>query len=160
MAVKALPTSLALSLIASSAFAVTFIPIAGEVSVVTASNRRAAAVTVSNGDAVSAQFCVTFREPIEQPININERGHVIYLPRPIEGMPQGMKINGPEPIAQTLTVVPQRGGAFAFVAEGVKPIYNNAKPIVIANVVRQDWTPPGDERRVPGVEACLKTGED
>ncbi len=157
---KALLTSFSLVLIASSAFAVTFLPIAGEISVVTSSNRRATAVTVSNGDVVSAQFCVTFREPLEQPININEKGHVIYLPRPIEGMPQGMKVNGPEPIAQTLTVVPQNGAAFAFVAEGVKPIYNNAKPIVIANVVRQDWTPPGEERRVPGIEACFNARQD
>lgn len=158
MTMKALLASLLLVLIASSAFAVTFIPIAGEIAVVTSSNRRAAAVTVSNGDVVSAQFCVTFLKPLEQPININERGHVIYLPRPIEGMPQGMKINGPEPIAQTLTVVPQNGVAFAFVAEGVKPIYGNAKPIVIASVVRQDWTPPEEERRVLGIEACLNAG--
>jgi hypothetical protein len=155
MTMKALLTSLALALVASAAFAVTFVPIAGEVSVVTSSNRRAAAVTVSNGDVVAAQFCVTFPKPLEQPINIHGRGHVIYLPRPIEGMPHGMKINGPEPIAQTLTVVPQKGPAFAFVAEGVKPIYNNAQPIVIASVVRQDWTPPEEERVVPGIEACL-----
>lgn len=134
---KRLVLTVAVTLVASSAFAVTFVPIAGEISVVTSSNRRSVAVTVTSNGVVGAQFCISFREPLEQPININERGHVIYLPRPIEGLPSGTKINGSEPIAQTLTVVPQNGPAFAFVAEGVKPIYSGAKAIVVDNVVKQ-----------------------
>ncbi len=150
--------TLVLSLAASSAFAVTFTPIAGEISVITSSTRRSVAVTVSNNNVVTAQFCVSLPEPLPEPINVTERGQVIYAPQPIEGLPPGTKINSPEPIAQSLTIVPEKSPSLAFVARGVKPIYNATKVIVISNVARQDWLGPNNIRRVPGVEACLAPG--
>lgn len=121
----------------SVSFAVTFVPISGDITVTTSSDRRSAAVIVSNSGAIAALFCVAFPEPLEQPITIEERGQVIYLPQPIEGLPPGAQLKGSEPIAQTLTVVPIRSPALAFVAAGVQPIHKGAKAITIASVSRQ-----------------------
>lgn len=143
----------AIGLLTSAAFAVTFVPLSGEISVKTSPDRRNAAVTVFNKGVVSARFCLSFLEPLEEPIDIDESGQVIYLPRPIEGVPPGAQIEGPEPIAQTLTVIPVKGRAFAFVAEGVKPIYGNAQTILIESVARQDR--PGDNgARMASAEIC------
>jgi hypothetical protein len=150
--------SIALALVASSASAVTFVPLEGELSVITSSNRRSAAVTVSNNGAVVAQFCLSFPEPLDQAISISGKGRVIYLPQPLEGLPPGVETSGPEPIAQTLTVLQESGAAFAFVGKGIKPIARNATVIEITSVTRQDWLGPNDTRRVPGVEACLSAG--
>jgi hypothetical protein len=147
--------ALAICLISGPVLAVTFVPLYGDVSVTTSSNRRSAAVTVSNNGAVTAQFCLSLLQPLDQPINLSEKGQVIYLPQEIEGLPPGAQISGPEPIAQTLTVLTENGSALAFVAKGVKPIAQNAKVILITNVSRQDWTASNEAHRVPGVEACL-----
>lgn len=155
---KRILLSVVIALVASPAFAVTFVPLHGELSVITSSNRRSAAVTVSNNGAVVAQFCLSFPEPLDQSISMSERGQVIYLPQPLEGLPPGMEISGPEPIAKTLTVAAENGTVFAFVGKGVKPIAKNATVIAITNVTRQDWMGPNNSRRVPGVEACLSAG--
>lgn len=147
-----------MGLICGSALAVTFIPIDGDITVTTSSNRRSAVVTVSNQGSVTAQFCLSFSQPLSQAINVSEKGQVVYLPQPIEGLPPGMQISGPEPIAQTLTVIPVKSPAIAFVAKGVKPIYKDAKVIEISSVSRQDWMEPNKKRRVPGVEACTSAG--
>jgi hypothetical protein len=156
--VKRIVLSVAIALVAGPAFAVTFVPLHGELSVITSSNRRSAAVTVSNNGAVVAQFCLSFPEPLDQSISMSDRGQVIYLPQPLEGLPPGMAISGPEPIAKTLTVAAESGTVFAFVGKGVKPIAKNATVIAITNVTRQDWMGPNNSRRVPGVEACLSAG--
>jgi hypothetical protein len=155
---KRVLATIAMGLISGSTLAVTFVPLNGDISVTTSSNRLSAAVTVSNHGAVTAQFCLSFPQPLDQPISLSEKGQVVYLPRSIEGLPPGVQISGPEPIAQTLTVVPENGALLAFVAKGVKPIAANAKVIVITNVSRQDWTGPNGSRRVPGAEACLSAG--
>src|SRR5690606_31327948 len=130
----------------STALAVTFVPLSGDLSVLTSSDGRKAVVTVSSGDALAAQFCVSFAEPLEQPISIESKGHVIYVPQPIEGLPRGGQISGAEPIAQTLTLIPANGPTFAFVAKGVKPIHTVSKVIVISNVSREDWAGPNNTR--------------
>jgi hypothetical protein len=156
--VKRMLVALVIGLASSWAFAVTFIPIEGDISVTTSPNLRSAAVTISNQGSVIAQFCLSFPQPLKESIALSERGQVVYLPQPIEGLPPGAQIRGPEPIAQTLTVIPEKGPAFAFVAKGVKPIYKNAKPIEISSVSRQDWMQSNNKRRVPGVEACTSAG--
>lgn len=143
----------AIGVLTSAALAVTFVPLAGEISVKTSPDRRNAAVTVSSSGVISARFCVSFLRPLEKPIDIDERGQVIYLPRPIEDLPPGAQIEGNEPIAQTLTVIPVSGRALAFVAEGVKPIYSNAKTILIKSVARQDRLDANDAREA-SAEVC------
>ncbi len=150
--------AIVIGLLSASAFAVTFVPLNGDISVTTSSNRRSAAVTVSNNGSVTAQFCMSFPQALDRPISISGRGQVIYLPQPIEGLPPGVKISGPEPVAQTLTVVSEKGAVLAFVAKGVKPIAKDAKVIVITNLIRQDWSGPNKTRRVPDLEACFSAG--
>lgn len=119
------------------AFAVTFVPINGEITIETSPDRRTAEVTVVKSGVVAARFCLTFLEPLETPITIAARGELIYLPQPLEGIPPSARIAGTEPIAQTLTVVPIRGPSFAFVAKGVKPIYNASHVILVSKVTKQ-----------------------
>ena len=104
---KRMLAALVTGLVSSLAFAVTFIPIEGDISVTTSPNLRSAAVTVSNQGSVIAQFCLSFPQPLKEPIALSERGQVVYLPQPIEGLPPGAQFSGPEPIAQTLTVIPE-----------------------------------------------------
>jgi hypothetical protein len=148
--------AIVLALAAASASAVTFMPIAGDITVITSPNRRNAAITVANGEVVTAQFCATFPEPIAEPITLAEKGQVIYAPQPIEGLAPGTKINSPEPIVQSLTIVPTPVPPFAFVAKGVLPIYKGAKPIVVKSVYRQDWVGEDKKRIVPGVAECFE----
>ena len=156
---KRIAVALTAGLVASAAFAVTFVPLAGDLSVVTSSDRQKAVVTVANGGALAAQFCVSFAEPLDQPISIEAKGHVIYVPWPIESLPPGAQRGGAEPIAQTLTVVPANGPALALVAKGVKPIHDVEKVIVISSVSREDWAGPNNTRLAPDAAACLSADE-
>lgn len=152
---KILP-AIALAVVASSVSAVTFVSVAGEIAMTTSPDRRSAVVIVTNGGVGVAQFCLAFPEPLKEAISVTEAGQVIFLPQPLEGLPPGKPISGPEPIAQTLTIVPASGGAMAFVAKGVKPIYSEAKVFVVSNVSRQDWEGPNETRHLPGEEACWR----
>lgn len=154
---KILPT-IALAVMTSSAAAVTFVSVVGEIAMTTSPDRRSAVVIVTNGGVGVAQFCLTFPEPLKEAISVVQKGQVIFLPQPLEGLPPGEPISGPEPIAQTLTVVPASGGAMAFVAKGVKPIYSEARVFEIRSVSRQDWEGPNETRHVPGKEACFGEG--
>ena len=130
--------SIAMLLLAPTTFAVTFIPLRGDVEVKTSSDLRNAAVTVSANGSIVARFCLSFPQRLERPISIATRGEVVYLPQPLEGLPPGAQSSGPEPIAQTLTVIPEEGQPIAFVAKGVKPIVPGSEVIVIQSVARQD----------------------
>lgn len=125
-------------LLAHSALAVTFIPLRGEIEVKTFPDRRSGAVTVSANGSLVARFCLSFPQRLEQPINLKTIGEVVYLPQPIEGLPPGVRTSGPEPIAQTLTVIPEDSAPIAFLAEGVKPIVPGSQVILIRNVSRED----------------------
>jgi hypothetical protein len=141
--------SIAALLFAHSAFAVTFIPLRGDIEVSTATNRRSAVVTVSAHGTVLAQFCLSFPQPLERSIHLATDGEVVYLPQPIEGLPPGTRATGPEPIAQTLTVIPQNGIPIAFVAKGVKPIVPDAQVILIQQVSRLNLAETKNKGDVP-----------
>lgn len=126
------------ALTTGAAHAVTFVPLAGEITVTTSPDRREASVAVANMGMVTALFCIAFAEPLDQPIRLEEKGQIIFLPQPIETLPLGGKLEGVEPIAQTLTVIPVRGPSFAFVAQGVKPIYDATHVFVIRKVTKED----------------------
>ena len=131
------PTAMLLFIV-HSAFAVTFIPLRGAIALDTAANRRSAVVTISQSNELVAQFCLTFAEPLEQSLRIKTLGEVVYLPKPMEGIAPGERPSGPEPIAQTLTVIPENGTPIAFVAKGVRPIVPKSQIILIRNVSRLD----------------------
>ena len=132
-AVRKLVVTGVLDLLSGAVLAANPVPLSGEISVTTSSNRRSAVVTVSNKGTVAAQFCLSFAQALDQPISISAKGHVIYLPQPIEGLPPGVQISGPEPVAQTLAVQPEKSPALAFVAKGAKPLAKDAKTVVITN---------------------------
>ena len=129
---------IAMLLVAHPTIAVTFIPLRGEIVLETAVNRRSAVITVAQNNSVVAQFCLSFPEPLKQTLRIQTMGEVVYLPKPIEGVAPGERPSGPEPIAQTLTVIPEHGAPIAFVAKGVKPIVPESQVILIRNVSRLD----------------------
>lgn len=141
-------------LLAGLAYAVTFVPLVGEVSLLTSPDRRTATLTVSNGGSVTAQFCLVFPEPLDQAIRIAQPGQVIYLPQPIESLPPGAETTGREPIAKTVTVIFGEATAYAFVAKGVKPIDHNAQPIVISDAWRRDVPGMNNTQRDAGADAC------
>ncbi len=127
-------------LLAPAAFAVTFIPLRGDIEVKTALERRSAVVTVAANETIVAQFCVSFAAPLKRAITLSTRGEVVYLPKPMEGVAPGENAGVAEPIAQTLTVIPENGKPIAFVAKGVKPIVPESEVILIQNVSRRDLT--------------------
>jgi hypothetical protein len=130
--------SIVVLLLAHSTFAVTFIPLRGEIEVKTFADMRSGVVTVNASGSLVARFCLSFPQRLERPINLATRGEVVYLPQPIEGLPPGTRSSGPEPIAQTLTVIPEGGQPIAFVAKGVKPIVPGSEIILIHSVSRED----------------------
>lgn len=141
-------------LFAHCAFAVTFIPLRGDVAVTTAKDRLKGAVTVSANGRVMAQFCLSFAQPLERAINLETKGEVVYLPQPLEGLPPGKRASGPEPIAQTLTVIPENGNPIAFVAKGVKPIVPGSQVVLIRNVVRREPTEAASASGDPALKEC------
>lgn len=132
--------SVVVLLLAHAAFAVTFIPLRGEIEVKTAFDRRSGLVTVATDETVMAQFCLSFAEPLKRSITLSARGEVVYLPKPMEGVAPGDNTGVAEPIAQTLTIIPENGKPIAFVAKGVKPIVPESEVILIKNVSRRDLT--------------------
>lgn len=147
-------TSLSILLLSNIALAVTFIPLRGDVAVTTSKDRLKSAVTVSTGGHVMAHFCLLFSQPLEQAINLETKGEVVYLPQPMEGLPQGKQASGAEPIAQTLTVIPENGHPIAFVAKGIKPIVPDSQVVLIKSVVRREPTEAASASGVTALKEC------
>lgn len=158
MAVNKIVIASIVSLLSSAVLAADPVSITGDISLTTSSNRRSAVVTVTTNGTVAAQFCMSFARPLTDAISIAEKGKVIYQPQPIEGLPPGVQISGPEPVAQTLAVQPEKSPPLAFVGNGNRSLIKSAKTIVITNLIRQDWMGPNKKRRVPGEEACFSAG--
>jgi hypothetical protein len=145
---------LVMVVLAQTALAVTFIPLRGDVVITTAKNRLSGTVTVSTGGEIVAQFCLSFAQPLKRSIDIEAKGEVVYLPQPLEGLPPGAQSRGPEPIAQTLTVIPENGSPIAFVAKGVRPIVPNSEVVLIQNVVRRDPVASANGTSASPLEGC------
>jgi hypothetical protein len=136
----------------------------GDVTVATSPSGRSAVVVVkaSGGKEVAAQFCIDLAEPLAQPLALKRAGTVIYVPQPIEGLPPGVKISGPEQIAPTLAVVPVNGPAILFAKKGTPAPSGvdakKARTVAVTTVRRQDWVGPNGARRGTSVEGCLSPG--
>jgi hypothetical protein len=134
----------------------------GDVSVEGAKGGRSTVVTVKQGAEIAAQFCVHHADPLSTPLTMATKGAVVYVPQPIAGLPPGVKISGPEQIAPTLAVVPEKGAAILFLGNGAAAPagvdQKTARKVPISTVVRQDWVGPNGARRGTGVEACLAPG--
>ncbi len=110
-------------------------------------------------------FCVTYPQPLAEKLAYAGPGKVVYRPRPIPGLPAGVKISGPETIAPVLAVLPSEGKALLFRAEGESsPLpaadlsTKSAATFQAASIVRQDWRAPDGGRRGTNEEACLAPG--
>jgi hypothetical protein len=134
----------------------------GEVSVESAKGGRSTVVTVKQGADIAAQFCIHHVDPLSAPLTMAAKGAVVYVPQPIPGLPPGVKISGPEQIAPTLAVVPEKSAAILFLGKGAAAPTGvdtkSARKIAVSTVVRQDWVGPNGARRGTGVEACLAPG--
>lgn len=107
-------------------------------------------------------FCVDQdRSAPLQKISFTGPARVLYRTAPIEGIPAGMTITGPESVANTLAVVTDDGKAWVFVATDQKPLPDGARAIanattVKATVVRRlDWAAASGPRRGTDISACL-----
>lgn len=107
-------------------------------------------------------FCIDQDRAAMQKIEFTGPGRVVYRSQPIEGIPAGVTISGPEPVANTLSVIADDGKAWTFVAKGEKPLVGNGKapanPTRInATVVRRlDWSSGSGPRRGTDVAGCLQ----
>lgn len=141
--------------------------VAGHLSISTSTSRRTSVVTVrqSAKQGVDAMFCVTYQQPLAEKLAYDGPGKVVYRPRPIPGLPAGVKITGPETIAPVLAVLPTDGKAMLFRGEGKSsPLpaadlsTKAAATFQAATIVRQDWRGPDGGRRGTSEESCLSPG--
>jgi len=107
-------------------------------------------------------FCIDQDRVAMQKIEFAGSGRVLYRSQPIEGVPAGVTISGPEPVANTLTVIADDGKAWTFVARGEKPLMGDGKAAanatrINATVVRRlDWSSGSGPRRGTDVAGCLQ----
>jgi hypothetical protein len=117
-------------------------------------------VAVSGKADTDFLFCIDLdRAAPAQRIDFTGPARVLYRPAPVPGLPEGVKINGPEMIANTLAVVTDDGKAWVFAATDQKPLTDKAlgqATKVGATVVRRlDWTTGSGPRRGTDVAGCL-----
>lgn len=85
---------------------------------------------------------------------------VIYRAQPIPGMPAGVKISGPESVANTLAVVADDGRSWIFAAKGQAPLAPEtaakATAVPTSLVRRLDWSTGKGPRRGTDTAGCLQ----
>jgi hypothetical protein len=107
-------------------------------------------------------FCIDQdRAAPAQRIEFTGPARVLYRSTPITGVPAGVKISGPEMVANTLAVVADDGKTWVFVATDQAPLVTSGKGTatstrVGATVVRRlDWTSGSGPRRGTDLAGCL-----
>ena len=106
-------------------------------------------------------FCIDQDRAGKQKIEFTGPGRVLYRATPIEGIPAGITISGPENVANTLTVIADDGKAWTFVGRGETALAGGKLPAnvtrVNATVVRRlDWVSGSGPRRGTDVAGCLE----
>ena len=141
--------------------------VSGHISISTSSSRRTSVVTIRAKEKqdIQAMFCISYPQPLAEKLTYAGPGKVVYRPRPIPGLPAGVKISGPETIAPVLAVLPAEGKALLFRGEGESsPLpaadlsMKSAATFQVATIVRQDWRASDGARRGTSEEACLAPG--
>lgn len=108
-------------------------------------------------------FCIDQdRSGGAQPINFTGAARVIYRPVPITGIPAGVVINGPENVANALTVIAENGASWLFVGKGQEPLLPAGAPalvkpatVTVSIVRRTDWAAAAGPRRGTDIAGCL-----
>lgn len=108
-------------------------------------------------------FCIDQdRSAPAQRIEFTGPARVMYRAVPIPGIPAGVKISGPESVANTLTVVGEDGKAWTFVAKDQKPLPATGNPAANSTTVgtsvvrRLDWATGSGPRRGTELSGCLQ----
>ena len=108
-------------------------------------------------------FCIDQdRSAPAQRIDFTGPARVMYRVVPIQGIPAGVVISGPEMVANTLAVVGEDGKVWTFVAKDEKPLpatgSRAANPTMVrASVVRRlDWATGSGPRRGTDLGGCLQ----
>ena len=91
---------------------------------------------------------------------------IVYRPLPLDGIPAGVKIEGPENVSSALAVLPLGGRGWLFLAEDETPLLSGrdaaaagATTVPVLIVRRLDWVPAdGGPRRGMDVEPCFVSG--
>jgi hypothetical protein len=115
----------------------------------------------ANAAACAFQFCMDLA-PGAPKSDFSGRARVVYVPNPIQGLPPGVTISGPEPVASVLAVVPETGKAIVFLGRGEKnplpagdPALKNAVTVPVTVVRRLDWNAAAGPRRGTELTDCF-----
>lgn len=106
-------------------------------------------------------FCVDQdRSVAPRAIDFAGPARVIYRAQPIPGLPEGVKISGPESVANTLAVVADDGRSWVFAAKGQAPLAPDAAAkataVPTSLVRRLDWSTGKGPRRGTDTAGCLQ----
>ena len=109
-------------------------------------------------------FCIDQdRSAPAQRIEFTGPARVVYRAMPIQGIPAGVVISGPEMVANTLAVVAEDGKAWTFVAKDQKSLLPSgdraaatAKTVGTSVIRRLDWVAGSGPRRGTEVSGCLE----
>jgi hypothetical protein len=102
-------------------------------------------------------FCIS-HDKLATALAVKGPARVTFVPQPIAGLPAGVKVSGPEPVANVLGIAPEAGPAVVFAAKGQtlqEPSLQKATTIPVTLVRRTDWTVGKGPRRGVSVEGCL-----
>jgi hypothetical protein len=107
-------------------------------------------------------FCMDLLQPGQSKTEFSGRARVVYVPQPIQGLPPGVTISGPEPVRSVLAVVPESGKTLLYVGRGEKvplpagdPALKNAVSFPVSVVRRIDWTAAAGPRRGTELSDCF-----
>lgn len=134
------------------------------VKVTTSDDRRNVAVLSKGGGSEPAfLFCIDLAAPTPQKLEYTGPARVFYRPLPLEGIPEGVKISGPEDVSLALGVVPAQGKGWLFLAKNEKTVLPATEgagvTTVTASMVRRvDWVGDNGVRRGLDIEPCFNAG--
>ena len=132
------------------------------VSITTSASGRTTAVLGRDGAKGEPLFlfCIS-HDKLAAPVTVKGPAKVTFIPQPVSGLPPGVTISGPQPVAHVLGIAPQSGTPVVFAAEGQKlaePALQKATRIAATTVQRTDWAVGNGPRRGVSVEGCVAPG--
>jgi hypothetical protein len=132
------------------------------VSMTTSANGRTTAVLGRDGEKGEPLFlfCIS-HDKLAAPVTVKGPAKVTFRPQPIPGLPAGVTVSGPQPVADVLGIAPQSGTPILFAAKGqtlAEPALQKATRIPVTTVQRTDWVVGKGPRRGVSVEGCVAPG--
>ena len=136
--------------------------VSAHVTVSSSKSGRTTAVLGRDGEKGEPQFlfCIS-HDPLSSPPAVKGPAKVTYVPRPTSGLPPGVKVSGPERVANVLGIAPESGTPVVFAGKGQTlddPALQKATVVPVSSVRRVDWSTGSGPRRGISVEGCLSPG--